>query len=125
MGCDCKREAHVHAAAVSLDRRVDKFFDFGKADDLVELSFDLFPRHPEDRAVEKDVFTSTQFRMKSGADLEQARHASIQFHTTLGGLDDARKDLQQRRFAGAIAPDDADDLAGCDFEVEILECPDS
>ena len=50
-----KGEPHIHARAVALDRRVEKFLDLGKGDDLVELRPDLRPRHAQDGAVQIDV----------------------------------------------------------------------
>ena len=41
----------------------------------------------------------------------------------LGRLGDAREDLQQRRFARAVAADDADHLAVLDLEADVLERP--
>ncbi len=35
---DGERQAHVHAAGVALDRRVEEFLDLGEGDDLVELA---------------------------------------------------------------------------------------
>src|SRR5689334_2994691 len=125
MRCDCKREPYVHAAAVSFDWRVDELLDFRETDDLLKLSLDLFARHAEYRAVEKNVFASTQFRMKAGADFEQARDPTVKLNASFRGFDDARQDLQQRRLARAVAADDADDLARCDLEVDILQGPDS
>ena len=35
---DGERQAHVHAAGVALDRRVEELSDLGEGDDLVELA---------------------------------------------------------------------------------------
>ena len=40
-----------------------------------------------------------------------------------GGLGDAREDLQQRGFAGAVAADDADDIALVNRKVHVAQCP--
>jgi hypothetical protein len=44
---DGEAEAHVHAARVALDRRVEHVLDAGEFDDPVELAHDLGPTHPE------------------------------------------------------------------------------
>ena len=59
------------------DRRIEKPLDLGKSDDLVELLADLRPRHAEDRAVEIDILAAGQFRVKAGADFQQAGHAAV------------------------------------------------
>ena len=38
---DGERQSHIHAATVSLDRRVEELLDFGKRHDLVEFALDL------------------------------------------------------------------------------------
>ena len=108
---------------IALHRRVEKFLDLGEGDDLVEFSRDLRSAHAEDRAVEKDVLATGQFRVKAGADLEQAADAAAQPHPALGRLGDAAEDLEQRALAGAVAADDADDLALLDFEAHVLQRP--
>ena len=45
------------------------------------------------------------------------------FDAAGGGFGDAREDLEQRGFAGSVASDDANDLAGLDFEGDVLESP--
>ena len=58
-----------------LNRRIKKFLDLGKCDDFIKFSPDFPLRHPEDGAVEKDVFPSGELGVKARADLEQARNA--------------------------------------------------
>ena len=61
--------------------------------------------------------------MKAGPDLEQAGDAAAQHDAALGRLGDAAQDLEQRALAGAIAADDADDLALLDLEADVLAAP--
>src|SRR5262249_56738899 len=89
----------------------------------VELAADLRSIHPEDRAVEKHILAAGQLRMKPGAHLEQARHAALQLGAAFGRRRDARQDLEQRAFSGAVAADDADDLAGADVEADVAQGP--
>ena len=64
-----------------------------------------------------------QLGVKAGADFEQARDAALDRDLAFGRLGDAGEDLQQRRFAGAVAADDAEHLAALDLEADILERP--
>src|SRR5438552_1954611 len=61
-------EAHVHARAVPLDGRVEKFLDLCKVDNLIELTGDFRPGHPENGAVQINVLAAGQLEMKSCAD---------------------------------------------------------
>ena len=108
---DGEGEAHIHAGGIALDRRVEELLDLGKGDDLVEFPADLGAAHAEDRAVEIDVLAAGQFGMKAGADFQQARDAAAQGDAPGGRLGDAAEDLEQRALAGAVAADDAEDLA--------------
>src|ERR1700730_10243998 len=114
-------EAYIHAAGVALRRRIEELIDFGEGDDLVKFPSNLRARHTEDRPVQVDVFSARQLAMKSRADLEQARDASLDPHSAFARLGDARYNLQERRLAGAIAADDAYDGAALDLETDVLE----
>ena len=70
-------QAHVHAAGVALDRRVDELLHLGEGHDLVELARDLGSVHAQDGAVEEDVLPPGQFGMKAGAHLQQAADAPV------------------------------------------------
>ena len=99
------------------------FSTSAKATISSNLLFDFRAAHAEDGAVEKDVFAPGQFRMKAGADFEQAGHAPVDAHPACGRFGDAAEDFEQRALAGAVAADDADDFAAFDFEGNILERP--
>jgi len=122
--CDGEGEPHVHAAGVALDGGVDEFrLDFGERDDLVEVSVDVGLGHAEDRAVEVDVFPPREFRMKACPHFKQARHVAAHLYNSFCGSRYLGKDLEERRFACAVAADDAQALALLDFEVDVLERP--
>ena len=124
MGRDGKAEPHVHPAAVPFDRRVEESIDPREVHDFIELGLDLAARHAQDRPVEKDVFAPRQFRMKAGADLEQAPHAPAQLDPAGGRLGDATEDFQQRALARTVAPDHPHDRAGLDAEMDVIQSPD-
>src|SRR5207245_2685884 len=114
---------HVHAAGVALDRRVDKPVDLGEGDDVVELAGDLAPRHAEDGAVEEDVFPAGQLGMEPGPDFQKAADLAAQLDAAGRRLGDAAEDLQEGRFAGAVAADDAHDLPRLDLEGNVAQGP--
>ena len=102
---DGKSEPNLHPARVALDRRVEKAFDTGELDDLVEPADDLCPAHPEDRPVEEDILATRQLRMEACSDLQQRTDATAQGHLTLARLGDARQNFQERGLAGAVPAD--------------------
>src|SRR5262245_26692777 len=108
-----------------LDGPVDGFANLREVDDLLELSLALGLSHAEDRAVQKNVFAACEIGMKSRADLEQRSDTAVDFRFPFGGRRDARQDLQQCRLAGAIASNDAHDLAAPDLVRDVAQRPDS
>ena len=54
-----------------LNRHVEKFFDLGKFHDGVKLPVDLGLSHPENGAVEVDVFAAAELRMEPSADFKE------------------------------------------------------
>ena len=59
--------------------------------------------------------------MKARPDLEQRRDAAVDGDAPGIGLDDAREQLEQRRLARTVAPDDADGLPVRDLERDAVE----
>ena len=123
MGRDGEGEAHIHAAGIALDGRVEEFFGFGEGDDLVELAVDFRLVHAEDRAVEIDVFAAGEFGVKAGADFEKRGDAAFHAGEAFGGFGDAAENFEQGRFARAVSADDADDFAALDIKRDVAKGP--
>jgi hypothetical protein len=120
---DREREPQVHAARVALHRRVDEALDLGEGDDLVELALDLAAAHAEDRAVQEDVLATREIAVEARPDLEERPDTAADARLAVRRLGDAREDLEQRRLAGPVAPDDAEDVAARDVERDVVERP--
>ena len=69
---DGEREAHLHAARIALDRRIEHAIDFGEGDDRVQIAVDVALAEAEDRAVQIDVLAAGQLGMEAGAHFQQA-----------------------------------------------------
>ncbi len=59
----------MHAGGITLDWRVNEFLDLGKGNDFIEFLFDLCLVHTEYCTIEKNIFPSGQFGMKTSANL--------------------------------------------------------
>src|SRR5829696_8493537 len=116
---DRKREPHIHAARVSLHRRVDEFFYLREGDYLVELPLNLCLPHAEDGAVEEDVFAAGQFGVEAGPDFEERADAPMDLDFAFRRGGDAREYFEQGALPRAVTPDDADDVAALDFERKV------
>ena len=62
--------------------------------------------------------------MEARTDLQEAGDAAPSADSAHGRRSDLTEELQERRFAGAVLADDADDIALLDLEVDIAERPD-
>ncbi len=71
MGGNGKGQAQVHPRRIALDRGIDKLFDFGKGDNLVEVALDFSALHPEDGAVHVNILAPGQFRVETGPHFEE------------------------------------------------------
>lgn len=59
--------------------------------------------------------------MEAGADLEEGADPAPHDDLPLGRIGDPGEDLEERALAGAVPPDDAENLAGLDLEVDVPE----
>src|SRR5882724_694930 len=124
IGFNGESQPHRHARGIVLQRRIKKLFGLSKSDDLIKLLFNFVFAHTQDRAIEKNIFTPCELRMKPSTYFQQAANASIQSHTARRGPGYARKYFQQGRLSRTVPADDADNLAGCHFKAHIPESPD-
>ena len=104
--------------------RVDELLHARELDDVVEALLDLLALHPEDRAVQVDVLATGELLVEAGPDLEQAADAPADLGAPLGRERDPREDLEQRRLAGAVPSDHAQDLALGHLERHVAKRPD-
>src|ERR1700722_10988288 len=58
MRSDRESEPGEHPGGVAFHRSVNKIFDSGKGDDLVELRLDLSLGHTQNGAIQKDILAS-------------------------------------------------------------------
>ena len=120
---DGEPEAYGHAAAVALHRGVQVTFASAEVHDLVELAGNLAAAHAHDGAVHVDVLAAGHFGMEARAHLEEARDAALGSDDSGGGSGHAAEQLEEGALAGAVAADDAHDVALFHLEVDVLEGP--
>src|SRR5215475_12343890 len=99
--------------------------NLGEGDDFLEAARDLGSTHSEDCAVEKNVFAASEFGVEPCTNFKQACHTAHDLDLTRGRAGDPGQDFQERAFPRAIAPDDADYIAGGHIESHILERPEA
>jgi hypothetical protein len=106
VGGDGEGEADEHPRRVGLDRLVDERPDLGEALDLGEEPLGLAPREPHQRRVHVDVLDARALRVEARPELEERRHAPLAPDAPAGRLERPGDDLQQRRLAAPVRPDD-------------------
>src|SRR5207247_521707 len=120
MCCYGKRKSHVHAAAISLYRRIDKFVDAREINNRIKLLSYFVTRHSQNGAIEEDVFTARKFLVKSCANLQQAADTTVQVDCAFAHFGNSRQDFQQRALTGSVSTDDTDDFSGFNLEAHIF-----
>src|SRR5713226_6989986 len=118
-----KSQPDIHSAGVMLDRGIKEFLDLGKRNDLIETRNNLCSAHPQQGAVEEDIFTSGQFRMKSRTHLKQTSDPPAQLNVTFSGVSDARKNLEQSAFSRPIAANDRDHFTFFNVKINVAQGP--
>jgi hypothetical protein len=116
----CKSQPNVHTRRITLDGHIEKFLHLSEGNYLIELPLYFFATHSKNCAVQKDILAAGQLRMKTGAYLEQARDSATDSHPASRRLGYAAQYFEQRGFAGAVAPDDANNFSLADFERNVF-----
>ena len=113
VGLDRDREGEpdVHPRRVVLELEVHELLELGERDDVVEALARLAARQPEHDRVDDHVLARGQLRVEADAELDERREAAVHLHVAAVDLVDARQALEQRALAGAVAADDAEELA--------------
>src|ERR1017187_42116 len=120
---DGEGQADVHTTGIMLYWRIDELVDLREIDDLVKLAVDFRLGHTQDRAAQIDVLASCQFRMKAGADFQERADTSINPGQAICRIGDSRQQFQQRALAGAVAPDESNNLTALDIEGNVPQRP--
>src|SRR5689334_16583410 len=103
-----KGETDIHSARVILNRCVDKLINFCERYNCIELLHNLLSSHSKNCAVQKNVFASRQFRVKTRADFQKAGQATANSRASQCWHSNPGKDLEQCTLAGAVTSDDTD-----------------
>src|SRR5580700_373107 len=88
-----ERKPNIHTAAISLHGHINEPLDAGKIDDFIEVSIDLATGHTKNRAIDKDIFPSGEFRMKSGSHFQETGNPPLDADATGGGFGDPAKNF--------------------------------
>ena len=118
-----ERKPQKHAARVGLDRLLQVFADIRKGCDRIETLVHRLPVHPEKQRIHVDIVSSRELGVEPGAEFEQRCNPAVRLDTAQCRTQGAADDLQQRRLAGPVAPDDADSGSARDLERDVPQRP--
>ena len=93
------------------------------ADDVVVDAIRLAAGEPEERRVQVDVLAPRELRMEPGSELEEPRHPPALTDQSLGRPKDPGDHLQERALAGAVVPDQREELPLGDVERDVAQGP--
>ena len=118
-GGDGKRQAHMHAAGIGLDRLIDVHTDVGEGNDLVDFLVDLALGQTQRGSVEIDIFATCEVKIEARTEFEQGSNSAMRLERTTAWRYGSGNELQQRGFARAVDTDDTQHLALLQAEVDI------
>lgn len=118
---DRESEANLHAGRVIFELGVHEGLELSEADDFVVHGVHFFMRKAEESAIEIDIFTAGKLRVKADTELDEGDEVAINFDTSLLWVIDLGEELEKGGFAGAVAADDADELALFDIEADAAQ----
>src|SRR5262249_28330344 len=116
-------EAHVHPGRIRPHRNVLEGLELRELDDLVQVLVDVAPFEAVDGGVQIDVLDTGEVGVEARADLDQRADPPADLQHAGARSEDAGDQVQQRRLPGAVAPDDAEGLAGMDVDVDVSKRP--
>ena len=117
----CEGEPHEHTATVSLHGLFDELPNVRECGDIVKLLVDLRPGQSQDGRVQVNVLAAGELGVEARPQFQQGRDPSVDCNRAGGRLQSTHDDLQQRRFAGAIAAHDPDAFPFAHLERDVLE----
>jgi hypothetical protein len=72
-----KCQAQVHPAGKAFDGGINKLAHLGKFNDFVKFAVNFLPAHAKDRTVQINILAAGKFGMKTGPNLQQGAHPSV------------------------------------------------
>src|SRR5882672_11820727 len=96
-------QAHLHARAEMLERRIDEFINLRERHNLIKFALDLTLAHAKNGPAQEDVLAARELGMETCSDLKQAAHPPVNLGKTGRRARDPRQDFEQRGLAGSIA----------------------
>src|SRR5581483_8642373 len=105
---------------VMLNWCVNKFLDFCEGDNLVKFGTNFPLRHAKNCAVEKDVFSASQFGVETSSYFKQARDSPIQDDSPIRGSCYAAQYLEERALASTVSTNDSENFTFLDLEIDVF-----
>jgi len=122
-GGDSEAETYGHTTRVAFHGGVEVALYTGEVDNLVEFAGDFLTGHAHDAAVHVDVLTASHLGVEAGAHLKEGADAATGADDSGGGGGDGGEKFQQGGLAGAIAADDAYDIAFFHVKSDVAQSP--
>ena len=116
-----ERESDQHPGGVVLQLQVGEFAQLGEVDHRVEPVAHLLRGEAHHHPVEDDVLARGQLVVEADPELDEGGETACYLDRPGIGFVDARQQLQQGALAGAVATDDAEELALADLEGDAVE----
>ena len=115
-----KGEANLHSGGIIFELLVLEFFELGESPDFFVHIIDFFAGEAEEGAIKINIFAAGEFGVEANAKFNKGDESAVDGDFAFFGVVDAGESFEQGGFAGAIAPDDADEFAFFDVEIKTI-----
>ncbi len=113
-----KGEADLHTGRIVFEFLVLEIFEFGKVPNVVVHLIHFGVAKAKQSAIHVDVFAAGELWIKTNAKFDERNQGAIDDYIAFFWVVDAGENFEKGRFAGAVAPDDAEKFTFFDFKIE-------
>ncbi len=94
MGDDGKGQTNHHPAGIHFDGLIDKITDIRESENIIEPGICFVSLQTQNRRVHIDIFATGEFRIETGAKLQQRSHTPLSYDFALGRRQSSTDHLQ-------------------------------
>ena len=114
-------ETHLHAGGIVLELLVHEVLKLGELYDVVIHRIDFSTSEAQQSTVQIHVLASGQLRVEAHTEFDERDQFALDGDRSVLRSINLRNDFQQRGLAGAVTPDDAEEIALMHLEIDIAQ----
>ena len=114
-------KTHLHAGRIVLELLIHEVFKLSELYDVVIHRIDFSTSEAQQSTVQIHVLASGQLRVEAHTEFDERDQFALDGDRSVLRSINLRNDFQQRGLAGAVTPDDAEEIALMHLEIDIAQ----